>query len=129
MTDSNAGGRCILIVEDEPDVQEVVVQLLGHFGVNTDRASTAEEAIDLLTQNTYDAVLTDLALPGMNGFDLLKKIRAHAEWSTTPCVAFTAFHSGAVRKEVSDAGFDGYFSKPLNHTVFVKELLAIIDRK
>jgi two-component system, chemotaxis family, CheB/CheR fusion protein len=119
-------GLCILIVEDEPDVQEVVVQLLGHYGVNTDRATTAEEAVELLNQNSYDAALIDLALPGMNGFDLLKKIRAQAQWSGMRCIAFTAFHSAAVRKEVSDAGFNGYFAKPLDTHDFVQELVTII---
>src|SRR5262245_25614308 len=129
MADAVPVGLCILIVEDEPDVQEVVVQLLGHYGVNTDRANDAEEALALLNQESYDAALIDLALPGMNGFDLLKKVRAQSQWSGMRCIAFTAFHSSGVRKQVMDAGFDGYFAKPLDTQVFVHDLIAIVNGK
>ncbi len=118
----------ILVVEDEPDGQEVVATLLGNFNITVNAVFTAEEALRLLEKNTYTAAVIDLALPGMDGLSLIKKIREKPETAKLPCVAITAFHSSLVRHHAVASGFDGYFSKPLDDISFVRELKQVIEK-
>ena len=117
----------ILVVEDEPDGQEVVAGLLNHFHISSTQAMSAEVALDLLAQDTYTAVLIDIALPGMDGFELLEAIRSDERVSHLPCIAFTAYHSSLVKQRAVDAGFDAYFAKPLEDTAFIRALDNVIN--
>lgn len=117
----------ILAVEDEPDGQEVLALLLTLADMQVDRAGTAEEALKKLHQsNDYDAVVIDLALPGMDGFQLLGAIRTDDDLAHLPCVAITAYHDSGVRQEALAMGFDAYFPKPLDDRSFSDDLHQII---
>lgn len=117
----------ILVVEDEPDGQEVVAGLLNHFHISSTQAMSAEEALDRLGQDSFTAVLIDIALPGMDGFELLEAIRGNADWSHLPCIAFTAYHSSLVKQRAVESGFDAYFAKPLEDTAFIRALDNVIN--
>ncbi len=116
----------MLVVEDEYDGQQVVSQILKYMGVQSDVASTAEEALDLIAQQGYTAAIIDLALPGMNGMELIAEIRSNAATASMPCVMVTAYHSSQVKKQALDAGFDAYFPKPIEDTSFIRELERIL---
>ena len=122
----------VLVVEDEPDGQEVIAELLKYENINTDRAQNADEALNKLAKNkkgTYTAILIDLALPGgMNGIDLMREIRENPKYDELPCIAITAFHTTTVRYEALAAGFDAYFSKPLDVDTFAKALTEVIKK-
>ncbi|SRR5258706_8054713 len=115
----------ILIVEDEQDGQEIASGLLGYFGIQTDLASTGEEALNLLANVHYTAAVIDLMLPGMDGMTLVRAIRGDAKISELPCIAVTAYHSSKVKKQARDAGFDGFYPKPLDYEGFIEELNRI----
>ncbi len=117
----------ILVVEDEFDGQQVVGKLLEYMGVQSDVAGTAEEAIDLLGKKAYTAAIIDLALPGMNGMELISVIRSSDQTASLPCVMVTAYHSSKVKKEALDAGFSGYFPKPIEDTTFIRELERLLS--
>ncbi|RMG79518.1 MAG: response regulator [Chloroflexi bacterium] len=119
----------ILVVEDEPDGREVIAAILGYYNVTVDVASHAEEALKLLAENQYTAAVIDLALPGMDGIRLINEIRNNPTTAHLPCVAITAFHSSQVRREALQAGFDGYFPKPLDDTSFVRGLDSVITEE
>lgn len=114
----------ILVVEDDPDGQEVVARMLRYHKVNVDVVYTAEEALDLLRSNEYQGAIFDLALPGMDGWKLLETV--HGEGYALPCVAVTAYHSADVAVKAIEAGFVAYFPKPLETTSFVRELERVI---
>jgi two-component system cell cycle response regulator len=116
----------ILIVEDEPDGQEVAAGLLEHFGVSSSQVGNAEEALLLLTEAPFTAALIDLALPGMDGFSLLEAIRSDPMMANLPCIAVTAYHSSLVRQQAMEAGFDAYFPKPLHDSSLFSELDRVI---
>jgi CheY-like chemotaxis protein len=115
----------VLVVEDDPDGQEVVTRILRHHRITTDVAGTAEDALKKLAITHYDLAVIDLALPTMNGWALLQAIKASSGNSRLPCVAVTAFHSAEVAVEAIQAGFVAYFPKPLEATSFVRELQRI----
>lgn len=110
----------VLVVEDEPDGQAVVRGLLRHLDVYPDTVATAEEAMHMLNANHYDGVILDIALPGMDGLELLTEIR-HSDLANLPCMIITAFHSSQVKQHALDAGCDVYFAKPLDKTSFMRE--------
>jgi CheY-like chemotaxis protein len=117
----------ILVIEDEPDGQEVVAGILAHFNVDSEVVSSGKEALNLLSQRAYAAVILDLALPDIDGISLLRSIRANPQITDLPCLVMTAYHSSAVKKEALDAGCNSYMSKPLNEVQLIQELNRIID--
>ena len=118
--------QIILVVEDEPDGQELVARMLSQVNLPVDVVGTAEAALDLLEVNTYGAVVIDLALPGMDGFELLGHIRSAADISGLPCIAMTAFHTPELKRQAIQDGFDAYFAKPLDRMRFLGALEDII---
>lgn len=112
----------LLVVEDDPDGQEVVGRILRHHNIQHVVVATGEDALDTLASQPFTGAIIDLALPGMDGWRLLQEIQHHFD---IPCVAITAFHSAEVAVQAIDAGFVAYFPKPLDATSFVRELTNV----
>jgi len=117
----------VLVVEDEADSMELVQSLLEHHGIKTLLANTAEEALDQLETAIPTLIIVDLALPGMDGWQLLQEIQQDARLERVPRVAITAYHNAEVANQAIEAGFDAYFPKPLEATSFVRELETIVE--
>ncbi|MBL8118898.1 MAG: response regulator [Anaerolineae bacterium] len=116
----------ILVVEDDPDGQEVVARILKQVKQEVQIASTAEEAWEMLQQTAYAGAIIDLALPGQDGFQLLNAIRNDARISGLRCIAVTAFHTPELKYDALRNGFNGYFAKPLNRTLFLGAIEELI---
>lgn len=116
----------VLVVEDEPDSMEMLQGILEYHGIRSVGASTAEEALNILEDFQPNLIVMDLALPGMDGWTLLQQLRAAGQ-SGVRYVAVTAYHSANVAAEAIEAGFDAYFSKPIDPPTFVDELLSILQ--
>jgi DNA-binding response OmpR family regulator len=109
----------ILIVEDEAQLARFVELELIHEGNTVDKAEDGRSGLDMALSNDYDLILLDVMLPGINGFEVLRRIRVKKE---TPVILVTA--RDAVMDKVSglDAGADDYITKPFA----IEELLARI---
>ena len=118
----------VLIVEDDPDGQELVARMLIRANIPVEVAGTAEDALQLISPPEHVAIVIDLALPGMDGFELLSRIRQDAALSKLPCIAITAYHTPSLKQRVMNEGFDAYFPKPLDDIRFLRTLKEIIDR-
>jgi two-component system sensor histidine kinase/response regulator len=118
----------LLVVEDDPDGQEVVSVMLEHLGIPVDVAGTAMEAEALLfvAERQYNAVIIDLALPDKDGWELFNLIQAYPDTQNLPCIAVTAFHTSKLREQAIRAGFAAYFPKPIDATAFARRLEAIL---
>jgi len=116
----------ILVVEDDPDGQEVVGRILKHHRISHDTVGSAEEAWDMLQQNDYTATIIDLHLPGQDGWSLLQQIQSAGTLSHLKSVAVTAYHSPEVAYQAVEDGFVAYFPKPLEATSFVRELQTVL---
>jgi CheY-like chemotaxis protein len=117
----------VLVVEDEYDSMEFVQGLLQHYGIHSVGASTGEEALEILRQMSPNLVIIDLALPGLDGWGLLKQLRANKALTGVPLVAITAFHTPELAEQAIEAGFSAYFAKPIDATSFVRELEGIVE--
>ncbi len=116
----------VLVVEDDPDGQEVVGRILRHHHIESDVVATAEEALGLLAERPYACVILDLALPTMDGWTLFQTIRSLPDAGTTPCIAVTGFHSVEVARKAIQAGFAAYFSKPIEPASFAQQLAHLL---
>jgi len=117
----------VLVIEDEHDSMEVVQGLLEHHGIESVGASSGEEALDILSQMTPALIIVDLALPGLNGWDLLERFKSTPALRHVPRVAITAYHTAELAEQAIEAGFSAYFAKPLDATSFVRELEVIVN--
>jgi CheY-like chemotaxis protein len=117
----------VVVVEDEDDSMDLVQGLLGYHGIHSLAAPTAEEALLMLNNVTPTLILIDLALPGMDGWSLLKEIKRTKALAGIPCIALTAYHTAELADEAIRSGFDAYFAKPLDATSFVRELVGIVE--
>ena len=116
----------ILVIEDNADNQEVVCRMLKYHRIPYIVVDTGEEALHVLKQEPITACIVDLALPGIDGWSVLDAIRNDESLHALPCIAITAYHSAEVAVKAIEAGFNAYFSKPLDATSFVRELNGIL---
>jgi CheY-like chemotaxis protein len=120
----------ILIVEDDPDAQSMVSHIIHHLHMPFDLALDGELALNKLftSGNTYRAVIIDIALPGKDGWELIKYIRSQPSTEQLLCIAVTAFHTSKTREQAILAGFNAYFPKPLDATHFSRELSNLLSQ-
>ena len=116
----------VLIVEDEYDSMELVQGILDHYDIQYLAAGDGEQALEILKDTIPTLVIVDLALPGIDGWNLLRTIRADPRLDGVPCVATTAYHSFEIADRAIEEGFVAYFPKPIEATAFVRELEHII---
>jgi DNA-binding NtrC family response regulator len=101
----------ILIVDDDDAIRAILYDLLSDK-YECDTASTAEEALQYIAVETYDAILTDIAMPGLTGVELLKKIQEHD--SATPVILISGKGSEQDPQDLIALGAFAYVTKPFN---------------
>jgi DNA-binding response OmpR family regulator len=117
----------ILIVEDERGVASVVTRALRENAYDVDLADTGEKAIELATQGPYDTILLDVRLPGLNGIQVCRHLRAAR--IDTPILMLTARTLVEQRVEGLDAGADDYLTKPFAIAELLARVRALVRRK
>jgi CheY-like chemotaxis protein len=113
----------VLVVDDETANREVFVETLQFFGAHVMSAANGIEALDLIRQQTPTIILTDLAMPKMDGWQMLRTLRADPALRHIPVLAITAIYTlPGDRERVLAAGFDGYLMKPVEIATFADTL-------
>ena len=97
-------------------------------GYQTIEAGTGEDGIALARERRPDLILMDIQLPGINGIEALKVLRADAETARIPVIAVTASVMQQDRNLITEAGFDGYIAKPINLKEFIETVRAMLER-
>ena len=121
-------GELILVVEDNEKNRKLVRDVLTFKGYRILEAETGEDGIRLAREQGPRLVLMDIQLPGMDGIEALRRLRADASTRTIPVIAVTASAMDHDRQKIMAAGFDGYQSKPLNVKEFMAAVEAILTR-
>lgn len=119
--------KSVLVVEDDPDGQELLARMLFRANISVELTSTAEDALQIISLQEHAIAVIDLALPGMDGFALLKEIRGNPAIQALHCIAITAFHTPSLRQRVIEEGFDSYFAKPIDDRRFLASIQDIFD--
>jgi two-component system cell cycle response regulator len=119
-------GATILVIEDNAANLELMTYLLHAFGYETRTAVDGRAGFDAALRERPDVILCDLALPGMDGYEVARQVKAHRDLRTIPIVAVTASVMADDRTRVVTAGFDGYITKPITPETFVHEVEAYL---
>jgi len=117
----------VLIVEDNEKNMKLARDILQAKGYQTVEAVTGEEGVKLARERKPDLVLMDIQLPGINGIEAFKQIRADAGTKSIPVVALTASVTPTDRSEITAAGFNAFISKPINLREFVETVKRLIE--
>jgi two-component system cell cycle response regulator DivK len=118
----------VLIVEDNEKNLKLVRDVLQVKGYATVEATSAEDGIRIASEQRPDLVLMDIQLPGMNGIDALRVLRADPATAAIPVIAVTASVMQQDRKMITDAGFDAYVGKPINLREFLDAVKRALER-
>jgi CheY-like chemotaxis protein/nitrogen-specific signal transduction histidine kinase/HPt (histidine-containing phosphotransfer) domain-containing protein len=119
----------ILLVEDDPRMPEVLSALLQEDGLTLDAAKNADEALKLLAAKKFDLILLDLGLPGMNGFDLLRRLKDSPETESIPVVVLTAWNSTHDKLRGFELGAVDYLTKPFESAELRARVCAALRAK
>ena len=118
------GGRLILIVEDNDKNLKLARDVLQFHGFRTVEAISGEEAVAAARQHLPDLVLMDIALPGIDGVEAARQLKAEPSTATIPIVALTASVMEADRARFGEVGFAGLIAKPIDVLRFAEQVLA-----
>ena len=121
-------GLAVLLAEDNPLNRLVAKEILVRAGAVVTLAGEGQEALDRLREGPCDVVLMDLQMPGMNGLEAARAIRAEPAWADLPIIALTAEDEGDVREQVAAAGMDDYLTKPIEPAGLVRTLARHVAR-
>jgi CheY-like chemotaxis protein len=114
----------VLLVDDSRDTVSVLGGLLESRGLHVRQAGNVEEALAAARQAPPDVILTDIGMPGQDGYDLLRQVRADARLRRVPVVAATGYVGSQEQQQMARAGFAAALSKPFD----LGELLATLQR-
>jgi len=118
----------ILYVEDEVMNQQLISMFLRNVG-NTDVASTGEEAMEMAKNTIYDCFLMDINLgPGINGIEVIRRLRSMNEYANTPIIAVTALALDGDRESLLNQGCSHYLAKPFKKSDLVKMINSIFSQ-
>ena len=106
-------GVHVLIVEDDPDGNELICTILERYGAKVTSATTAGAALEALEAERPQVLVSDIGLPDMDGMELIKTVRGRASIAEIPAVALTAYASRQDASKAIGAGFDAHVAKPV----------------
>ena len=111
---------CLLVIDDNATNLALLGYLLDRSGCEVCAAENGEQALKILAQRRdFDAVLCDIQLPVMDGYEFARQVRARPGLAQMPLVAITALAMAGDRGRILAAGFDGYVSKPIEPVEFI----------
>jgi PAS domain S-box-containing protein len=113
-------GISVLVVDDQADERELLNTILTNRGAEVETAASAVAAVKVIQRSRPAVLITDLAMPGQDGYALLRRVRAMPEAAGIPAIAVTAHARAADRSRALQAGFQGYLSKPIEHDRLVR---------
>jgi excisionase family DNA binding protein len=119
----------VLIVDDEPDVLDLLHSIMetdsGELEVLT--ATGGVEALLIIGERKPDLLILDIMMPGMNGFEVCRKLKANETTSKIKIVAVTGDHDPSLRQRILQTGADLFFTKPLDVASFREQCLKLVE--
>jgi two-component system phosphate regulon response regulator PhoB len=119
----------ILVVEDEPAIQELIAYNLKQAGHQPLRADNAEQALNLVSNALPDLVLLDWMLPGVSGIEFVRRLRADKRTRTVPIIMLTARTDEQDKLQGLDTGADDYITKPFSPRELNARIKAVLRRR
>jgi len=112
----------ILAIEDNLDNMELFGWMLEDEGYAFEGAASAEEGLACLKRRSFDLVLMDIALPGIDGTEATRRIRADTRFTRIPVIAVTAYGGNAAIEEILASGVNAVVHKPISHSRLINAI-------
>jgi CheY-like chemotaxis protein len=127
---ASLNGVRVLVVEDEPEARDSLRILLQRFGAEVAAAGSARQAIETFTHSAFDIVISDIAMPGGDGYELVRAIRGLGadQGGRIPAVAVTAGARPEDRRRALAEGFQAHLPKPVDAAELVRQVTALSGR-
>ncbi|MBE9179548.1 PAS domain-containing protein [Oculatella sp. LEGE 06141] len=121
-------GTCVLVVDDEPDMREFATFVLQQAGATVMTATSAHDALQLLVNHTPDLLLSDIGMPMMDGYTLMRQIRKLpiAQGGNIPAIALTAYAGEYNQRQALSAGFQQHLPKPIEPDTLIMAIAQLI---
>ncbi|WP_442936946.1 PAS domain S-box protein [Nostoc sp.] len=118
----------VLVVDDEPDIRDLVTFILQDYGVEVIAVSSAQEALQALSESVPDVLISDIGMPKTDGYMLMREVRARSpqQGGQVPAIALTAYAGEMNQQQAIAAGFQMHISKPVDPDVLVKAIADLI---
>ena len=112
----------ILIVEDQEDNRKIMRDLLTHAEYEVIEATSGDEGVAMAESHAPDVILMDIQLPGFDGYEAARRIKANPALHHIPIIAVTSYALSGDEEKARDAGCDAYFSKPVNARALLEQI-------
>ena len=112
----------VLVIEDEEDNRRIVRDLLTSVGYEIIEAVTGEAGVTAAETHLPDLILMDIQLPGLDGYEATRRIKAHVELKYIPIIALSAHAMTGDEEKARQSGCDDYLSKPLDEDLLFEKI-------
>jgi len=126
LVETTARGKHVLVVDDSPSVRRVVSNMLKQHQWEVQAARDGVEALEMITQQAPAAVLLDIEMPRMDGFELISTLRAQEQYRTLPVVMLTSRAAGKHQQRAMQLGASAYVVKPYQDEELISILNALV---
>ncbi len=125
--DCELAGLTVLVVEDERDSLELVQQVLSETGARIETAANGPDALRAIARARPDILISDVGMPLMDGFELIRRVRAlpDPQAARVPAIALTAFSRREDQQRAMESGFDAFMAKPLSPAALLQAVAAL----
>ncbi|MEH2278487.1 MAG: PAS domain S-box protein [Nostoc sp.] len=119
----------VLVVDDEPDIRDLITFILQDYGMQVTAVSSAEEALQALSESIPDVLISDIGMPKRDGYMLMREVRARSPklGGHVPAIALTAYAGEMNQQQALAAGFQIHISKPVDPDVLLKAIVDLIN--
>jgi CheY-like chemotaxis protein len=122
-------GLKILVVDDSADSLEFTAFLLQKEGANVLTACNAQLALQAVIEEQFDVLISDIGMPGMDGYELIRQVRALPQCKGIAALALTAFAQTEDQSRVLQAGYQAHITKPIDPTEFMTTLIQLLPQE
>jgi two-component system cell cycle response regulator DivK len=118
--------KTVLLVEDNPHNRKIFSGMLTHSGFEVVEAEDGQQALDAVAKSLPDVILMDLSIPGVDGWEVTRRLKADARSQPVPIIALTAHAMRGDEERARAAGCDHYLAKPISPKKVVEEVRKIL---
>src|SRR5205823_14708545 len=117
----------VLVIEDHDDTRLLLEMMMQAEGFETACAATAEEALTLATTFVPDLILSDISLPNVDGYQLLKELRSLPGFKSVPAIALSGLETQGEESSSEEDGFEEYMLKPIDYELLFEKMASLTN--
>jgi CheY-like chemotaxis protein len=121
----------VLVVDDDPDTRELLANIISACGALVNTVPSVQRALQVIADSRFDILVSDIGMPGEDGYSLLRKVReleTNQGCQPVPAIALTAYARPEDRQKAISAGFNAHLTKPIDQDVLIRSLAGLAGR-